>query len=243
MTSPRNSLTSPPHKNKLPLRGSPISKHLYVTCHIVCQPRPLPPWLRPPLHRGRPNPLKLPAHLLRGKEKKGPVHHPHLPQPRLKILNTSYLSTIRDLAGRSATPRSTPSSTHTHTKPGSSGKEDTTLTPSPQATSTLTFTPPPLTRKLPPAQARAARAKAKLGSLLPPNKSRVRWPLLLKRGLPPYQVPIDASLLLARPLPLTWTLSLLLLPSLTSPLTSFANQTASFPLASPLPSTPVAPSP
>jgi len=43
MTSPPNSRTSStPKNNKLP-RGSPISKHPYVTCHIVCQPRPLPP--------------------------------------------------------------------------------------------------------------------------------------------------------------------------------------------------------
>ena len=67
-----------------------------------------------------------------------------------------------------------------------------TWPPSPQATSTQTSTPPPLTRKLPPAQARTARARTKLGSLLPPNSLRVRRPLLLKRGLPPFQVPNDA---------------------------------------------------
>jgi len=43
MTSPPNSRTSPTPKNNKPLRGSPISKHPYVTRHIVCQPRPLPP--------------------------------------------------------------------------------------------------------------------------------------------------------------------------------------------------------
>jgi len=105
-----------------------------------------------------------------------------------------------------------------------------------------TFTPPPPMRKLPPAQARAARAKAKLGSLLPPNKLRVRRPLLFKRGRPPFQVPNHASLLLASPLPLTRTLSPLLLPFLTSPLASSANRTASSPLASPLLLTLVAPS-
>jgi len=114
--------------------------------------------------------------------------------------------------------------------------------PSPQATSTLTFTPSPPMRKLPPAQARVARAKAKLGRLLPPNLLRVRRPLLLKRGRPPFQVPNDASLLLASPLPLTQTLSPLLLPFPTSPLAFSANQTASSHLASPLLSTPEAPS-
>jgi len=76
-----------------------------------------------------------------------------------------------------------PSSTHTHTKPGNSGRKGTTLTPSPQATSSPTSTPPPPTRKLPPAQARAARARTKLGSLLPPNSLRVRRPLV-KKGPP-----------------------------------------------------------
>jgi len=144
---------------------------------------------------------------------------------------------------RSVTPRSTSGSIPTHPRPGSSGREGTTLTPSPQATYTLTSTPPPPMRKLPPAQARAARAKAKLGSLLPPNKLRVRSSLLLKRGRPPFHVPNNASLLLASPLPLTQTLSPLLLPFLTSPLASSANQTASSPLASPLLSILEAPSP
>ena len=195
--------------------------------HRVSAPTPAPLAPAPPPHKEIPNPLQLPAPLLQGKEKKAPVLHPHLPQPRLTTLNTSYLSTLRDLARRSGTPRSTPGSTHTHTKPGNSGKGGTTSTPSPQATSTPTSTPPPPKRKLPRAQARAARAKAKLGSLLPPNLLRVRRPLLLKRGLPPFQVPNDASLLLASPLPLTQTLSPLLLPFLTSQLASSANQTAS----------------
>ena len=170
------------------------------------------------------------------------MHHPHLPQPRLKTLNTSHLSTIRGLARGSGTPRSTPGSIQTHTRPGNSGRGGTTSTPSPQATSTLTSTPPPPMRKLPPAQAGAARAKAKLGSLLPPNKLRVRRPLLLKRGRPPSQVPSDASLLLTSPLHLTQTLSPLLPPFPTSPLASSANGTASSPSASPLLLTLVAPS-
>jgi len=142
-------------------------------------------------------------------------------------LNTSSLSTIQDLARRSVTRRSKPGSTHTHTKPGSSGREGTTLTPSAQATSTLTFTPPPPTRKLPLAQARAAKAKAKLGSLLSPNLLRVRRPLLLKRGLPPSQVPNDASLLHASPLPRTQTLLPSPRPFPTSLLASSASQTVS----------------
>jgi len=243
MTSPLNSQTSPTHKNNLPLRGSPISKHPYVTCHIVCQPPSLPPWLSPPPHRGKPNTPQLPAPPLQGKEKKGPVHHPHLPQPRLSTLNTSYLSTIRGLARRSETPRSTPGCIPTPMKPLNSGRGGMTSTPSHQATSTVTSTPPPPMRKLPPAQVRAARAKAKLGSLLPPNKCRVRSPLLLKRGLPPFQVPNDASLPLASPRPLTQTLSPVPLLFLTSPLASSANQTASSPLASLLLSTLMAPSP
>jgi len=243
MTSPPNSQTSPtPKTNKL-LRESPISKHPYVTCHILCQPRPLSPLLRLPPRRGGPSLPQLPAPPPRGREKRRPERHPHLPQPRLTTLNTSYHSTIRDLARRSVTPRSTPGSIPTHTRPGSFGREGMTLTPSPQATYTLTPTPPPPMRKLPPARARAARAKAKLGSLLPPNKLRVRRPLPLKRGRPPFQVPNDASLLLASPPPLTRTLSPLLPPFLTSPLASSVNQTAFSPLASPPLSTLEAPSP
>ena len=104
-------------------------------------------------------------------------------------------------------------------------------------------TPPPPTGKLPPAQARVARAKAKLGSLLPPNLLPVWRPLPLKRGLPPFQVPKDASLLRASPLPLTRTLSLLPLPFLTSLLASFASQTTLSPWVSQLLSTLEAPSP
>jgi len=243
MTSPLNSRTFPPPKNHKPLRGSPISKPPYLTCHIECQPRSLPPWHLPPSHSGHPNPIQPLAPPHRRRANKGPMHHPHLPQLRLTILNTSYHSTIRGLARRSVTLRSTPSSTHTHTKPGNSGGGHTTWPPSPQATSTLTSTPPPLTRKLPPAQARAARAKAKLGSLLPRNLLRVRRPLLSKRGLPPFQVPNDASLLPASPLPLTRTLSLLPLPFLTSLLAFFASQTASSPWVSLPLSTLEAPSP
>jgi len=49
------------------------------------------------------------------------MYHPHLPQVRLTTLNTSYHSTIRSLARRSVSPRSTPSSTQTHARPGNSG--------------------------------------------------------------------------------------------------------------------------
>jgi len=242
MTSPPNWRTSPTPKKNKPLRGSPISKHPYVTCHIVCQPRSVPPQHRPHPREKTPNHLQLPAPPLHGKGKKGPVHNPHLLQPRLKTLHTSYHSTIRGLARRAGTPKSTPGSIPTHTRPGNSRRGGMTSTPSPQATSILTSTPPPPMRKLPPAQARAAWAKAKLGNLLPPNKLRVRRPLLLKRGRPPFQVPNDASLLLASPLPLTQTLSPLLLHFPTSPLASSGNRTASSPWASPLLSTLVAPS-
>jgi len=78
-------------------------------------PAPLPP---APPHRESPNLPQPPAPPLQGREKKGPEHHPHLPQPRLTTLNTSYHSTIRGLARRSVTPRSMPGSTHTHTRPG-----------------------------------------------------------------------------------------------------------------------------
>jgi len=229
--------------NNKPPRGSPISKPPYMTCHIVCQPRSLPPLHWPPPHRGHPSPTQLLAPSHQGRAKKERVHRPHAPQPPLTTLNTSYHSTIQDLARRSATPRNTPSSIQTHTRPGNSGRERTTLTPSPHATCILTHTPPPLTRKLPPAQARAARARAKLGSPLPPNLLRVRRPLLLKRGLPPSQVPNDAFLLLASPLPLTQTHSQLPLPFLTSLLEFFASQTASSPWLSLPPSTLEVPSP
>jgi len=201
--------------------------------HRVSAPTPAPLAPAPP-HRECPNPPQLPDPSLQGREKRRHGHHRHLPQPWLTTLNTSYHSTIRGLARGSVTPRNTPGSTHTHKKPGNTGGGHTTWPPSPQATSILTYTPPPPMRKLPPAQSRAARANAKLGSLLPPNLLRVRRPLLLKRGRHPSQVPNDASLLLASPLPLTQTLSPLLLLFPTSPLASSANQTASSPLDSPL---------
>jgi len=86
--------------------------------HRVSAPIPAPPALAPPPHQKNPNPIQPPAPPLQGSAKKGPVHHPQLPQPWLKTLNTSYHSTIRDLARRSVTPRSTPGSAHTHTNRG-----------------------------------------------------------------------------------------------------------------------------
>jgi len=65
----------------------------------------------------------------------------------------------------------------------------------------------------------------------------------VKTGLPPFQVPNDASLLLASPLPLTQTLSPSLHPFLTSLLASSAHQTASSLWGSLLQSTLVAVSP
>jgi len=43
MRSPLSSQTSPTPKNNQPARGSPISRHPYVTCHIEGQPPSLPP--------------------------------------------------------------------------------------------------------------------------------------------------------------------------------------------------------
>ena len=160
------------------------------------------------------------------------MHHPHLPQPRLMTQNTSYLSTIRDLASRSATPKNIPGSTPTATRPVNTGEVHMTCPRSPQATSTQTRNPPPPTRKLLPGQARAARAKARSASPPPPDKLRVRWPLRLKRDPSPSQVPNDAFLLLASPPPLTQTPSLLPRPSQTSLLASSANRTASSPWVS-----------
>jgi len=86
----------------------------------VSAPIPAPLALAPP-HKGHHNPTQLLDPLHQRREKKGPVHHPHLPQLRQTTLKTSYLSTIRGLARGSVTPRSTPSSTLTHTKLGNSG--------------------------------------------------------------------------------------------------------------------------
>ena len=239
-TSPLNSRTFPLPKKSKPLPGLPISKPPYVTCHIECQPRSLPPLLLPPPQRGHPNHSHLPAPPHPRRAKKVPVLHPHLPQLQLTTVNTSYHPTIPGLARHSATPRSTPNSTQTPTKPAGSGRAGTTLTPSHQATCTLTSTPSPSMRKLPPAQVRVARAKAKLGSLLPPNLLQAQRSLLLKKGLPPSQVPNDDFLLLVSPRPLTQTHSQLPLPFLTLPLGFFANQTASSPWVSLPPSTLVA---
>jgi len=97
------------------------------------------------------------------------------------------------------TRRSTPGSTHTHTKPGNSGRGGTTSTPSPQATSTPTSTPPPLTRMLPLAQAGAARARAKLGSLLPPTCCECGSPTCYKGASLPSRCP--TRLLCSSPVP------------------------------------------
>jgi len=152
----------PPAQDNQPAPGiADLQASIRDLSHRVSAPIPAPPAVAPfPQKTPQPQPTAGPR--LQGRVKKRPGHHPHPPQPRLKTLNTSYHSTIGGLARRLATPRSTPSSIPTHMKPGNSGRERTTLTPSPQATSTLTPTAPPLTRKLPPAQARAVRAKAKL---------------------------------------------------------------------------------
>jgi len=127
---------------------------------------PAPAYKAPHLH--------LPARFPLGRVKKGPEHPPLHLQPQLRTLNTSYLSTIRDLARRSATRRSTPSDTPTPTKPVSSGRAGTTLTLSQPPTSTLTMSSPPPIHRLPPAQARAAGARTKVCSPPHPNKLRVR---------------------------------------------------------------------
>jgi len=72
MTSPLNSRTSPTPRNNKPLRGSLISKHPYVTCHIVCQPRSLPPQHRPPPHKEIPNPANCRPPPFKERERKGP---------------------------------------------------------------------------------------------------------------------------------------------------------------------------
>jgi len=59
MTSRPRSPTFPPPKKYNALRGSPISKPPYVTCHIVCQPLSPPPH-RKPHHTGHPCQYPLP---------------------------------------------------------------------------------------------------------------------------------------------------------------------------------------
>jgi len=71
MTSPQNSETSPLPKTHSPLRGSPISKPPYATCHIRCQPPLLsylkhqPPDVGPP----PPPPTAGPLPSRKGKER------------------------------------------------------------------------------------------------------------------------------------------------------------------------------
>jgi len=72
MTSPLNSRTSPTPKNNKPLRGSPISKHPYATCHIVCQPQPLPPGTCPPSTESTPTPPNCRPSPLEERKRKGP---------------------------------------------------------------------------------------------------------------------------------------------------------------------------
>jgi len=185
MPSPLSSQTFPPPTNNKSPRGLPISKPPYVTSHIVYQPRSLPPQHLPPPRRGHPYHSHLPAPPHQKRAWSRPVQHPHLPQPRLTTLNTSYLSTTPGLASRSPTPKNMPGCSPTATRPVNTGEARITCPHSPLATSAQTTTSPSPTRKLHPGQARAARAKGKLVSLPPPKKLRVRWPLPLKRGHPP----------------------------------------------------------
>jgi len=238
MTCPYNSEASHPPRTNNPLRGSPISKPQYLTCHIGCQPLSLSsPKCQAP-HTGPHHLCQLPAPLPQGRARKGPEHPPPLPQLRLRILNTSSYSTIRVLARPSVTPRSTPPFSPTPMKPENSGRGGPTSTPSPPATSTPTMCSPPPRRKLPLAQARAPSPRTKLGSCLPRNTLRAPWPLLLKRGPQPSQAPNDISWLLARPVRPTQTLALSPLPFLTSLRASFATLSAYSLSASPLLLTP-----
>ena len=229
MTSPHNSQTSPGPKTNHPFSRSPISKHPFVTCHIGCQPQPPSYPKRQPPRAGPLRPHQPPNPHPLGRGRKGPEHAPPPRQLRLRTQNTSYLSTIRDLARRSETPRSTPSSSPTPSKPASSEEGGTTLPPSRPATSTPTTCSPPPTRKLPQDPDQVARARTKLRSLLPLNKLRAWLPPQIRRGLHPSQVPNDASLLLARPLPPTLTPPQLPPLSQTSLLAYFANPTAPSP--------------
>jgi len=72
MTSPLSSQTSHTLKNNHPLRGSPISKHPYVTCHIVCQPRSLPPRHRPTNAENATAPSNCRPPPLKERKRKGP---------------------------------------------------------------------------------------------------------------------------------------------------------------------------
>ena len=179
----------------------------------MCWPLSLPAPKRwsPPI---RPTPSlspRDPAPL--GREKKAPELHSHQPPPWLRTLNTSHYSTTPSLARPSGTPKSMPGWFPTATRPVSTGEAHMTWPLSPQATYTPTTTPPPPTLKQPLAPAQAARTKRKSARSPPANKLRVRSPLLLRRGLPPSQVPNVDSLLPASPPPLTQTLRPLQQPS------------------------------
>jgi len=215
MMSSRNWPISPPPKTKPRPKPWQTSRHLFATCHIVCQPLSLPsPKRRPPPVPPTPL-LSHKAQAPPGRARRRPEHHPHRPPLRLRTLNTLYLSTTPSLARLSVTPRSTLGCTPTATRPVNTGEVHMTCPLSPPATSTLTTNPPPPTLKPPLAPAQAARARKMSASSPPPSKLRARSPLLLKRGLPPSQVPnVDFSPL-ASPLPLTQTLHPLQQPSLT----------------------------
>jgi len=215
MTSPRSWPTSPPLKAKAPPKPWPTSRHLFATCHIMCQPLSLPsPKFRPPPTQPTP-PLSPKAPPPLGRASKGPKRQPHRPPLRLRTLNTSYHFTTPSLARLSATPRSTLGCSPTATRPANTGEVHMICPLSPPATSTLTIIPHLPMLKQPLAQARAVRTKRKSASNPPPSKLRVQSPLLIRRGLPPSQVPNVDSLPLASPPPLTQTLHPLQQPSQT----------------------------
>jgi len=167
-----------------------------------------------------------------GRGKKRPVHPPAPPPTPTRILNTSSPTTTQSLARlfviRSATHVCSP----TPMKPENSREGLTTLPLSPPATSTPTTPPHPRMLRLPPASARAAGPR-KDPTPLHPNKLRARLPPLLRRGRSPSLVHNDVSLLFAFPQPHTLQLPRLQQLSLTSPLASCANPTASSLMVSP----------
>jgi len=189
------------------------SRHPFVICQIVCQLpflHPLKRW--PPLfqHTLLLSP-QAPAHLARGSRRS--EHPQYQPPLRLRTLHTSYHCTTLSLARLLGIPRSMLGCTPTATRQVNTGDVHSPWPLSPLATYILTTTTPPPTLKLPLFPARTARTRNESASSPPPNKLRVRSPLLLQCGLPSSGMLNVAFLLLTTLRPLTQMLHKLQKPS------------------------------
>jgi len=196
--------------------------------HRVSAPIPAPRHFPPP-HTRHPNRIQLPAPPLRRRVKKGPLHHPHFPQPRLT--NLKYLIPFYDtrLGKAFGDPAKYARLYPNSYQAGEFRKGRSDL---------ASFTPGHLhlDAQPPTSYARAASGsgwggKGKSKVVKPPSPQLVASAAAapVKKGPPSLPGAQRRFFAPRRPLPLTQRLPLLPLPFPPSLLASSANQTASTP--------------